>query len=138
MLKIFIGSENDKEFLTEGLNYLKNKGINNEIVVSSVHRNPTMMPTIVKKIKEQKDKVIIAGAASATGLPGVLSGYLLDTNVVVLGVRFSKESCPNIIEDATFNLSSMPKNVPLAYLGYNEKGFLHACILSSKILKNNN
>ena len=138
MLKIFIGSENDKQFLIEGLDYLKSQNIDNEIIISSVHRDPAMMPKIVEGIKKRKDKVIIAGAASATGLPGVLSGYLLDTNTVVLGVRFSKESGPNIIEDATFNLSSMPKNVPLSYIGYNEKGFLHACMIDFKILKNNN
>jgi phosphoribosylaminoimidazole carboxylase PurE protein len=130
---ILIGSKNDEKFLVEGLDYLKKHGITHEVIVASVHRTPRESHAIIEKQLESKQlKVIIGGAATATGLPGIVAGY---AEIPVFGVRFSKEPGPGLIEDATFNLSSMPKDVPLAYTGYNEKGFLHACALAARIAK---
>lgn len=135
-IAIFIGSENDKPFLNEGLKYLDKKNIEYELIVASVHREPEKSSNKIKKIINNKDiEVIIAGAATATGLPGVVAGYLIDKNIPIYGIRFTKNPGQNIIEDATFNISSMPKGVPLAYTGYNEKGFLHACELAGKIIE---
>ncbi|MCX6744859.1 MAG: AIR carboxylase family protein [Candidatus Parcubacteria bacterium] len=135
-LLIMIASKNDEVFLQPGIKFLKEQGIDHEIHNSSTHRDPSgTNAMIVGALTKMTCKVIIAGAATATGLPGVIAGYLLKTNIPVFGVRFSKEPGPNIIEDATFNLSSMPSGVPLAYTGFNEKGFLHACILAARIIK---
>ena len=135
-LPILIGSENDKSFLNEGLEYLEDHKIPNKVIVSSVHRNPEQIEQIIKvTLNEGKNRFVICGAATATGLPGVVAGHLRDRDIVVLGVRFTKMPGQNIIEDATFNLSSMPKGVPFAYTGYNEKGFLHACMMAVKYFK---
>ena len=135
-IAIFIGSKNDKPFLDEGLKYLDNKNIEYELIIASVHKEPQKTNNKIQGIiKNQDIEVIIAGAATATGLPGVIAGYLIDKNIPLYGVRFTKNPGQNIIEDATFNISSMPKGVPLAYTGYNEKGFLHACKLAGKIIE---
>jgi len=137
IIPILIGSQNDKAFLDQGLNYLDEQGIKYAVIVTSTHRNPDLVRKKINNISlDQNIRVIIAGAATATGLPGIVAGYLEynSNKITVLGVRFSKQPGPNIIEDSTFNLSSMPSGVPLAYTGFNEKGFLHACMLASKIL----
>lgn len=135
-LIIFIGSKSDEVFLVDGLKFLKEQKIDYELIVSSTHRQPKeTAQRITEKLNDKGIKVIIGGAATATGLPGVIAGYLINTNIPVFGVRFIKNPGQNIIEDATFNLSSMPSGVPLAYTGFNEKGFLHACILAKRIIK---
>ena len=134
-LIIMIGSANDKPFLGKGLDYLKEQKIKFEIIVASTHREPQKTSEIIlKSLKNKSLKVIIGGAATATGLPGVIAGYLKETNIPIFGVRFTKEPGQSIFEDATFNLSSMPSGVPLAYTGYNEKGFFHACLLAARII----
>jgi phosphoribosylaminoimidazole carboxylase PurE protein len=130
-----IGSLNDKPFLENGLEYLNKHGVEYRMIVSSTHREPQMTSVKISEALKNDDlRVIIGGAASATGLPGVIAGYLLETNIPIFGVRFTKNPGQCIIEDATFNLSSMPSGVPLAYTGFNENGFLHACILAARII----
>lgn len=134
-LLIMIGSSNDEIFLRDGLEYLKKKKIKYDLIISSTHREPQKTSAeIIKSLENKNLKVIIAGAASATGLPGVIAGYLKETSITIFGVRFTKNPGQSIIEDATFNLSSMPSGVPLAYTGFNEKGFLHACMLAARII----
>lgn len=135
-LPIFIGSKNDKKFLSEGLKYLKIHKVSYQIIVASTHREPKETgEKIISTLSILKPKVIIAGAATATGLPGVIAGYLINSNVLIFGLRFTKNPGQFILEDAAFNLSAMPKGAPLTYTGFNEKGFLHACILATRILK---
>lgn len=131
---VFIGSESDRKHLKKGLDFLKTKNISYEITVISCHRQPERAPEVVDLIHRSKPRVIIAGAGTATGLPGVLAGYLRHDKTVVLGVRFTAKPMADSIEDSSFNLSAMPTGVPLAYCGYNEKGFLFACQLAEKIL----
>lgn len=131
---IFIGSESDRVYLKKGLDFLRSKNISYDITVISCHREPEKAPEVVRLIRQNKPSVIIAGAATATGLPGVLAGYLRQDKTVVLGVRFTPNPSAGTIEDASFHLSAMPSGVPLAYCGYNEKGFLFACQLAEKIL----
>lgn len=136
-LLIMIGSSNDEFFLKDGLDYLQERNIAYQIIITSTHRDPQNTHDLILKSLENKNlKVIIGGAATATGLPGVIAGYLKESKISIFGVRFTKEPGQSIIEDATFNLSSMPGGVPLAYTGYNEKGFMHACILASRIISN--
>jgi phosphoribosylaminoimidazole carboxylase PurE protein len=134
-LLIMIGSSSDETFLRDGLEYLKEQNIEYDLIISSTHREPQVTSAkIIKSLENKNLKVIIGGAASATGLPGVIAGYLKETNISIFGIRFTKNSGQSIIEDATFNLSSMPIGVPLAYTGFNEKGFIHACMLAARII----
>ncbi|MFA5358225.1 MAG: AIR carboxylase family protein [Patescibacteria group bacterium] len=134
-LIIMIGSSSDEHFLHDGLEYLNQHSVKHEVIVSSTHREPQKTNAkIIESLKNKNLKVIIGGAATATGLPGVIAGYLKERSIPIFGVRFTKNPGQSLIEDATFNLSSMPNGVPLAYTGYNEKGFLHACILAERII----
>jgi phosphoribosylcarboxyaminoimidazole (NCAIR) mutase len=102
-----------------------------------VHRKPRHAHrAILKTLRNNDVRVFVAGAHSATGLPGVIAGYITEAclNTLVLGVRFTKEPRLSIMEDAAFGVSSMPRGVPLAYTGFNNTGFLHACMLSAQIL----
>jgi 5-(carboxyamino)imidazole ribonucleotide mutase len=135
LLPILIGSRSDQKFLEEGLIFLKNRGIGNYVYICSVHRDPREAVCRIEEAIDRKPEVIIAGAATATGLPGMVAGFAQNRKFPVLGVRFSHQPGAALLEDASFNLSAMPKGVPLAYCGYNQKGFLHACMLAAKLIK---
>lgn len=133
LLPILIGSRSDTKFLEEGLNFLREKGVVHCVYILSVHREPNTAVSEIKKVLKRNSEAVIVGAA--TGLPGVVAGYFQNKDIPIFGVRFSASHGPAIIEDATFNLSAMPKGVPLAYCGYNEKGFLHACMMAAKLVE---
>ena len=135
-LLIMVASKSDLPFLDEGINYLKEQGVVYDIEIGSTHREPELTgDKIVARLKNKNLKVVIAGAATATGLPGIFAGYLINTNIPIYGVRFIANAGQSIIEDATFNISSMPSGVPLSYTGFNKKGVLHACMLATRIIK---
>ncbi len=79
--------------------------------------------------------MLIACAATMTGLPGVAAGIKAVNGPIVLGVRMSKSPQGDYNENGSASLSAMPSGVPLAYCGYNEKGFLHPCMLAETILR---
>ena len=136
VLLVMVASKSDLPFLEEGTGFLEKQDIAFEIVVGSCHREPKKTERkIASRLKNGNLRVVIAGAATATGLPGFFAGHLLGTNIPIYGVRFILNPGQNIIEDATFNTSSMPSGVPLAYTGFNEKGFLHACMLAVRHIK---
>ena len=134
LLPILIGSKSDHKFMTEGLTLLKDKGVGHFVMECSVHRKPEEAIITIEGLTKGNPEVIIAGAATATGLPGITAGYLQKYGILILGVRFSHEQT-SIMEDMAFNLSAMPKGVPLAYCGYNEKGFLHACMMAINLIE---
>lgn len=136
MIPIFIGSENDRPFLTEGLAFLKEHGIPYTVFVASVHRGPIQATADILTVLEDTTlRIIIGGAASATGLPGILAGIIQERGLKILpiGVRFEKNPGARILEDASFALSSMPRGVPLLYAGVNNTGFLHACMIANRV-----
>lgn len=135
MLYIFIASEKDERFLGLGLEFLETKSVEYKTITGSTHLQFYPTKTKIEGVLQRKPKVLIAGAATATGLPGIIAGMAISVDTVVLGVRFIENPGPKIIEDATFNLSSQPTGAPLAYCGFNEKGFLHACMMAVKILR---
>lgn len=133
---IFLGSENDRQFTEEGLLVLGQACVESRVHVGSVHRTPcAALDTIRRVLEDPKLRVIIAGSRNATGLAGVVAGVVteMQRNAVVLGVRFEKNPGQHIIEDASFGLSLVPSGVPLAYMGFNTIGFIHACMYAKRI-----
>lgn len=133
---IFLGSESDEKFITEGLDVLKSAGIVPKLHIGSVHRAPyETMQQINEVFEDPALRVVIAGSRNATGLAGIVAGraHELKRNLIVLGVRFEKNPGQHIFEDASFGLSLVPSGVPLAYMGFNTIGFLHACMYAKRI-----
>ncbi len=138
VVKVFVGSENDLPFTTEGLAHLKSRGVKYTVNVASIHRTPSRTSKLLKAaIKSPRTAVIIGGSASSTGLPGVSAGFVEEhrSDILVLGVRFDNDAGERLIQDASFGISQMPRGVPLGHTGYNTKGFLHACMLAAKVVK---
>ncbi|PLX27243.1 hypothetical protein C0583_04375 [Candidatus Parcubacteria bacterium] len=127
---ILVSSENDKVFLNKGLDFLRNHHIEPHIVVSSIHRTPGESTEKIECYVAKNHGVIIAGATTATGLPGIVAGYTQHTKTIVLGVRFSKKTKGDYNEDGSFCVSAMPEGIPLAFCGYNDVGFFHACVMA--------
>ena len=141
MLYIFIGSKNDKLFLNAGIKYLEKNNVLYKIIITSVHRQPiTAHHLILKTLKNKNIKIIIGGAATATGLPGVIAGYIYQKklDIKVLSLRFTKKPWPRFLafmEKFLFRLSGMPSGPELKYTGYNEYGFLKACKIAKEIIE---
>ena len=92
-LLIMIASQNDEPFLRDGVDYLKKNDVGYEIVIGSTHRDPEgTSAKIIACLKRRDLKVIIGGAATATGLPGIIAGYLKDTNIPIYG--YDSQRCP--------------------------------------------
>jgi phosphoribosylcarboxyaminoimidazole (NCAIR) mutase len=135
-LRILVESEGYESFVLKAQYEVLLK-ITYSFEVVSVHRDPDRaMKRIQAAVNDPQTKVIIGVAASATGLPGVIAGMVRECakKILVLGVRFEANPGMRAIEDMSFGLSMMPEGVPLAYTGYNEKGFLHACLLAVRII----
>ncbi len=138
MLYIFIASEKDEKFLGPGLEFLEKEGVGSEIITGSVH---LQRKKTTKKIKEtlqnNNPRVVIAGAATATGLPGGVEAVIreLKLNTIVLGIGFEENPGPPVIQDTAFRLSAQPTGAALAYCGYNEKGFEQACRMAVNNLR---
>ena len=131
---ILLASKNDLKYTVSGMSAIEESGAHHYLSIGSVHREPEQTIRTVRELltAHPKIKVIIAGAHTATGLPGVVAGMVKDSGVVVLGVRFTPTV--NINQDGQFNLSEMPSGVPMAYTGHNLEGFLSACKMAIKIV----
>jgi len=138
ILPILIGSWSDEIFLREGLIYLEENKVLFCVEKLSVHRTPAKAAILIPKILSIPNILAAIGvAATATGLPGIMASYVAEMKlrVQIFGVRASKHHGLPSQEDREFNLSAMPQGQPLAYAGYNNKGFLHACIMAHKLVK---
>ncbi len=138
ILPILIGSWSDEVLLKEGLCYLEKNKVLYCVEKLSVHRTPVEAAILIPKILSILNvRAAIGVAATATGLPGIMASYVvaMKLRVQVFGVRASKYYNLPSQEDREFNLSAMPQGQPLAYAGYNNKGFLHACMMAQKIMK---
>lgn len=137
MLPILIGSWSDEVFLKEGLCYLEENKVSYCVEKISVHRTPGKAAILIPKILNLLNvRVAIGVAATATGLPGIMASYAAEMKlrVQIFGVRASKHQSLPSQEDREFNLSAMPQGQALAYAGYNNKGFLHACMMACNII----
>ena len=133
-LLIVVGSKNDIPYLTESKKLLRESGIKFDIEVISAHRN---IKELVKKfdpeyLKDGSLSVILAVAHSVSNLPAIISGYLKDSKIIVIGVGITKSDTDSTA--SLLSVLSIPKGVPLLNTGINEKGLYNATLSCIKIL----
>ncbi len=105
---ILIGSESDKGIAERCAKVLETAGVDYEIRVLSVHRNPMELEDYINK---SDARVFIAIAGLAAALPGVVASR---TKRPVIGVPVSSK-LGGI--DALLSIVQMPKGVPVACVG---------------------
>ena len=125
---ILIGSKSDLEYAEKCQATLKELGIENQLEVSSAHRQPEQTDELAKTAEEKGFEVVICMAGMAAALPGVVAAR---TKLPVIGVPL-----PASLDgmDALLAIAQMPGGVPVATMGIGKAGAKNAAILAARIL----
>jgi phosphoribosylaminoimidazole carboxylase PurE protein len=126
---ILIGSESDREAMEPAVEELNQRGLSNELLVLSAHRNPRGVAEYASTAASRGVRVIIAGAGMAAALPGVVAAY---TDLPVIGVPLTSSKSVMGGLDALLSIVQMPPGVPVACVSVN--GGRNAAILAAKIV----
>ena len=126
---ILIGSTSDEEVMRECAQYLTRFGIDNELRVSSAHRQPDETATFVKDAEKNGFSLIIAAAGMAAHLPGVAASH---TTLPVIGVPLGGSALNGI--DALHSIVQMPAGIPVATVAIGSAGARNAAVLAAEIL----
>ena len=129
LVGIIIGSESDRETMEAAVAELDERGISNELLVLSAHRDPRGVAEYASTAQIRGVRVIIAGAGMAAALPGVVAAYS-DLPVIGVPLRSSKSVGGGL--DALLSIAQMPPGVPVACVSID--GARNAAILAARIL----
>ena len=123
-----MGSKSDLPVMQDAIDVLKEFGIESEVNIVSAHRTPDRMFKYASNAKNNKIKVIIAGAGGAAHLPGMIASI---TTLPVIGVPVKSR---NSIDgwDSVLSILQMPNGVPVATVALN--GAKNAGILAAQII----
>ena len=101
---IIMGSKSDLPVMQDAIDVLKEFGIESELNIVSAHRTPDRMFKYASNAKNNKIKVIIAGAGGAAHLPGMIASI---TTLPVIGVPVKSR---NSIDgwDSVLSILQMP------------------------------
>jgi phosphoribosylaminoimidazole carboxylase PurE protein len=126
---VLMGSESDREVMTNAEETLGKYGVECEVVVASAHRTPDKTREYARTAEERGIKVIIAGAGAAAHLPGAVAAH---TRLPVIGVPLAGTSLGGL--DALLSIVQMPKGVPVATMAIGKAGAINAAIFAVQIL----
>ena len=126
---ILIGSSSDEEVMRECAQYLTRFGIDNELRISSAHRQPDETASFVKNAEKNGYSVIIAAAGMAAHLPGVVASH---TTLPVIGVPLGGSALNGV--DALYSIVQMPAGIPVATVAIGSAGARNAAVLAAEIL----
>jgi phosphoribosylaminoimidazole carboxylase PurE protein len=118
-----MGSESDRERMTQAVPIFEKAGVETEVVVCSAHREPDRTADIAKTAKEKGFSIVICGAGLSAALPGVVAAH---TQLPVIGVPLSA-ALGGL--DALLSVVQMPPGVPVACVGIdNAKNAAHLAL----------
>jgi phosphoribosylaminoimidazole carboxylase PurE protein len=129
LVGILIGSESDREAMEPAVSELEERGISNELLVLSAHRDPRGVAEYASTAAVRGVRVIIAGAGMAAALPGAVAAY---TDLPVIGVPLTSSKSVMGGLDSILSIVQMPPGVPVACVSVN--GARNAAILAARIL----
>lgn len=129
LVGILIGSESDRERVQPAVEELNARGISNELLVLSAHRNPREVAEYASNAALRGVRVIIAAAGMAAALPGAVAAH---TDLPVIGVPLTSSKTAGGGLDAILSIVQMPPGVPVACVSLD--GAKNAAVLAAKIL----
>jgi 5-(carboxyamino)imidazole ribonucleotide mutase len=129
LVGILIGSESDRERVQPAVDELNDRGISNELLVLSAHRNPRDVAEYASNAAVRGVRVIIAAAGMAAALPGAVAAH---TDLPVIGVPLTSSKTAGGGLDAILSIVQMPPGVPVACVSLD--GARNAAVLAAKIL----
>lgn len=127
-VSIIMGSDSDLPIMKDCAKFLDQMGISYEMKILSVHRTPEKAMEYANTLKENKVKVIIAGAGGAAHLPGVFAAMV--PTVPVIGIPIHTKTLSGV--DSLYSIVQMPSGIPVATVAIN--GAKNAAILATSIL----
>lgn len=127
LVGIVMGSASDLPTMKAAADFLRDLGIDSEVIVASAHRSPELAADFAKNAESRGLEVIIAGAGMAAHLPGVLAAF---TVLPVIGVPIQSGALNGW--DALLAIAQMPPGVPVATVAVN--GGKNAGILAAQII----
>lgn len=126
-VRIILGSKSDLETCKVIEEILGDFDVENELFISSAHRNPEKTTKLALEAEQDGVKVIIACAGLAAHLPGVVAAH---TTLPVIGVPIASGALNGV--DALYSIAQMPPGVPVACVAIN--GAKNAAYLAIQIL----
>jgi phosphoribosylaminoimidazole carboxylase PurE protein len=126
---ILIGSESDRETMSECGGVLDRFGVGWEIKVLSAHRAPEHVRSYARAARDAGLQVLVCGAGMAAHLAGAVAA---STTLPVLGVPLAGGALNGI--DALLSTVQMPAGVPVATLAIGKAGAKNAAVLAIQIL----
>ncbi len=118
---VIMGSQSDWKVMRHAVEVLKEFGIPHETRVVSAHRTPDLLYQYAEAAAGRGLACIIAGAAGAAHLPGMLAAK---TIVPVLGVPVPTRHLGGM--DSLLSIVQMPRGVPVATFAIGEAGAVNA------------
>ena len=126
---IVVGSQTDVPVMEETQKTLEWFGVTNELMVASAHREPEKVRKLAGQARQKGIEVIIAGAAMAAHLAGVIASH---TTIPVVGVPLASE--PFGALDSLLSTAQMPRGIPVATVSAGRTGAVNAALLAVEIL----
>lgn len=126
-VSILMGSDSDFAVAKDGIETLKNFGIETDVKVLSAHRTPIQTHEYVKKAESEGTEVFIAFAGKAAHLAGAVAAGSIRP---VIGVPIKSSTLGGL--EALLSTVEMPSGVPVATVAIN--GAKNAALLAVQIL----
>ncbi|MFC1728897.1 5-(carboxyamino)imidazole ribonucleotide mutase [candidate division KSB1 bacterium] len=126
---IMVGSESDREVMTEAVKYLDFFGIESDFRVLSAHRNPEESTAFARDAEKNGYSVIIAAAGMAAHLPGIVAAH---SDLPVIGVPLDASPLSGV--DALYSIVQMPPGVPVGCVAIGKAGARNAAVLAARII----
>jgi len=131
LVAVIMGSTSDWETMRHADEVLSDFSVPHECRVVSAHRTPAFMAEYASAAEGRGIQVIIAAAAGAAHLPGMVAAH---TPVPVLGVPIESRALKGI--DSLLSIVQMPRGVPVGTLAIGPGGAANAALLAIAILSN--
>jgi 5-(carboxyamino)imidazole ribonucleotide mutase len=112
LVGMVLGSSSDEEKAKSCWVLLEKFDVDYELVIISPHRSPRRVADYAATAEERGLQVLIAAAARAAVLPGILASY---TTLPVVGLPIWTSHLGG--RDALYSMVQMPSGVPVATVG---------------------
>ncbi len=129
LVGVVMGSSSDWETMQHAVDILTQFGVAHEAKVVSAHRMPDELFAYAEQAQARGLQAIIAGAAGAAHLPGMMAAK---TRLPVLGVPVASKHLQGV--DSLHSIVQMPKGVPVATFAIGHAGAANAALFAVAML----
>lgn len=126
---IIMGSQSDWSIMHHAVDTLQKLDVLHEVRIISAHRTPDRLVKYATSARERGLQVVIAGAAGAAHLPGMVAAM---TPLPVFGVPVESHALKGW--DSLLSIVQMPKGIPVGTLAIGCAGAINAALLAAAVV----